>query len=253
MNDSFEQSLIASAKSDRMSPDRKRALVASVAGAATLSVATTAKAATAAKAATTAAAKKTATLAIVKWLAVGVTGTALVAGATKTAIVIHEESTRAEHAAHAPPPPTVSAPSARSIPSPTPVLASPPPSVDVGDLPADPSAVVAVVPPSPGVRTTAAKPAASPAARPISEELRLIDRARTALSSNDVAAADAALSQHAREFPGGTFAEEAKVLRIDALAKKGDRARAATAAKAYLASHPDSPYADRLRAYAEAP
>jgi TolA-binding protein len=243
MNDSFEQSLIASAKADRMSPDKKRALVASLAGAATLGVATTAKAAT-----TAAAAKKTASLALVKWLAVGVTGTALVAGATKTAIVLRDDATRAEHASHvAPPPPPPPQPAAPSPTAPA-FTSSPPPSVDVADLPAQPTAL-----PSPSLRIATPKPAASPVARPISDELRVIDRARTALSANDVATADAALTEHAREFPNGTFADEAKVLRIDALAKKGDRARAASAAKAYLASHPDSPYADRLRAYAEAP
>jgi hypothetical protein len=41
---------------------------------------------------------------------------------------------------------------------------------------------------------------------------------------------------------------EASVLEVEALAARGERALAATRAADFVAAHPDSPQADRLRA-----
>jgi len=52
------------------------------------------------------------------------------------------------------------------------------------------------------------------------EEIRLIDSARVAVKKNDGARAIGILDQYARRFPGGTFQEEARVLRAEALKNK---------------------------------
>jgi hypothetical protein len=44
------------------------------------------------------------------------------------------------------------------------------------------------------------------------------------------------------------FLTEASVLEIEALAKRGERSLAATRAQSFVAAHPDSPQAERLRA-----
>jgi hypothetical protein len=56
------------------------------------------------------------------------------------------------------------------------------------------------------------------------EEIRLIDSARVAVKQNDGARAIGILDQYSRRFPAGTFREEARVLRAEALkSKSSDR------------------------------
>jgi hypothetical protein len=52
------------------------------------------------------------------------------------------------------------------------------------------------------------------------EEIRLVDSARLAVKKNDGARALGILDQYARRFPDGTFQEEARVLRAEALKAK---------------------------------
>lgn len=231
-HDDFERALLASAKGDAMPADKKRALAAALSGATALGVAGTAKATTAAAAA---AKKGGAGLALAKWIAAGAFGTALVAGAAKGVGHVVERSHDA--------PVTLAANEPRPR-VPVPVAPVPPPKPTIADEP-----VVEPPQPPPAPPPVVRRPAA-PAVRPIAEELAVIERARTALANGDVASAERALAEHDRDFKGGAFGDEARVLRIDALAKKGDRAGAAAAARAYLASNPDSPYAPRVRAYA---
>ena len=92
-----------------------------------------------------------------------------------------------------------------------------------------------------------------PAPRPsasLADEQRTIEAARAALAHGDVAGARRALDAHDATYPGGAFAAEAELLRIDALARSGERARVAREAQAALARSPSSPYAARLRALA---
>lgn len=81
----------------------------------------------------------------------------------------------------------------------------------------------------------------------LSEELRAIDRARAAIAAGDLPEATRALDAHAAAFPSGALSDEARVLRIDILANKGDSKGAAAAARAFLAVRPRSPHAPRLR------
>jgi hypothetical protein len=55
------------------------------------------------------------------------------------------------------------------------------------------------------------------------------------------------LEEYEGSFPAGRLATEASVLRIEALARAGDRAGVAAAGKAFLTSHPNGPYATRVR------
>ncbi len=86
------------------------------------------------------------------------------------------------------------------------------------------------------------------AAKPsTTRELELITRAREALTRGDVRACLAAISRHDADFPDGQFTPEAAVMRIEATHASGDRAGARTLADGFLARHPKSPYAARIR------
>jgi hypothetical protein len=61
------------------------------------------------------------------------------------------------------------------------------------------------------------KTTSSGASASLREEIRLIDSARLAVKKNDGARALGILDQYARRFPDGTFQEEARVLRAEAL------------------------------------
>lgn len=91
-------------------------------------------------------------------------------------------------------------------------------------------------------------PAASSAgAVRLREEVALMDRARRALAAGDTARALAALDQHQRSFPSGTLGQEAKLLRIEALARSGDRAAARALGERFLSEHPDTPHRKRIQ------
>jgi TolA-binding protein len=220
--DSFEQCLLDSATGDGMSPERKRALLAAVA-----SVMATTTPAAAAGAAGAVKAKTAVGAVVAKWLLAVITSAAVVAAG------VHLVGRRPQSS-------TVAM---------TPVEQAPitqPPAPPPAPEPAPPEVPVVVAAPKP---PPASVPARAPASSPtLADELRLIERARAALAAGDVASADRALEAHARTFPSGVFAEEARVLRIDSMIRRGDRARAEPAARAYLSKHPESPHAPRLRA-----
>ncbi|KYF93925.1 hypothetical protein BE20_07830 [Sorangium cellulosum] len=76
----------------------------------------------------------------------------------------------------------------------------------------------------------------------------MIDRARDALGAGDAAGCLSALDAYDRRFPRSAMGEEATVLRIEALIRLGDRARAADLGQRFLASRPTSPHAAGVRA-----
>lgn len=96
-------------------------------------------------------------------------------------------------------------------------------------------------------------PAPSAAAFPVSPEdalkaeVALIDRARAALARGDTSEALMLLARHQKQYPSGALTPEAFVLELTTLerAGRGDVARAR--ARAWLATHPDGDYADRIR------
>src|SRR5262249_36945392 len=77
----------------------------------------------------------------------------------------------------------------------------------------------------PSAPTSIGDEAPAPAADPASalkSEIAVLDRARAALRAKDSATALAELDRHRLEFPGGALAQEATVLRIEALVARGD-------------------------------
>jgi len=220
-----------------MSPTRKRALVAAVAGGTALTTTTTASAAgTAAKA------KAVIGLSLIKWTAAGVVSAAVIAGGVASTIVRRDEQAPA-HVASVQPlegrAPNAPMPSAPPVSGSAAVAGA---SARAPGVAPDASSAPAVA------QVPSARRPAPPPVPTIADELRLIEQARAAIAAGDIPVADRALDAHARTYPSGVFAEEARVLRIDAMVGRGERARGEAAARTYLAAHPDSPHAPRLRA-----
>ena len=82
----------------------------------------------------------------------------------------------------------------------------------------------------------------------LAEQVQSLDRARVALGSGDASTALREIAHYRRSWPRGVFLTEASVLEIEALAARGERSLAAQRAAAFVAAHPDSPQASRLRA-----
>jgi hypothetical protein len=126
-----------------------------------------------------------------------------------------------------------------------------PKTVSPSDLP--PATAGAATTPPPGARApaataTVAAPAAPSAESSLSEEIASFDRARAAFDTGDSDRALALVDAYERRFPAGTFVQEAEVLRVQALGRKGDTAGARRAGQRFLAAHPTSPHAARIRA-----
>ncbi len=82
---------------------------------------------------------------------------------------------------------------------------------------------------------------------PLALELKILDRARSALARGDHALASRLLDRYAARFPKPRLQAEATVLRIETLVAQGDRAAAARFGRAFLARAPNGPYARRVR------
>ncbi len=121
-------------------------------------------------------------------------------------------------------------------PSPVKVVARPPPPVPA----MIPIPISAPVP----VPLLSSPQVAPPPQTP--SELSLLRRARAALPANP-ALALSALTTHARLYPRGLLLDEAEALRVDALFASNDLAATRVAAARFLAAHPASPYAQRIR------
>jgi hypothetical protein len=76
----------------------------------------------------------------------------------------------------------------------------------------------------------------------LSEQLRLIDAARSAVAAGDAKSASAAISSYTSRFPRGAFGQEAAVLRIETVDLQGNHTQAASLARSFLARHPNSPH-----------
>jgi hypothetical protein len=251
--DPFERTLLASARRDAMSPERKRALAVSLgvaAAGATVLAAGTAKAGAAAGAAVNA--KGSLGLAAIKWIAAGVAGGALALGAAKGGQHVYETSRASSSldgggATTKAAPPRAAAPVVTEVAPEIPAAPAPETAPEVPAAPGPEANSRQVVSEALATKTAKRRAQARPSAPSLAGEVRTIERARAALAAGNTAAASAALDDHDRDFPRGALAEEARVLRIDVLAKRGERARAESAARAFLSSHPESPHAGRLR------
>jgi hypothetical protein len=82
----------------------------------------------------------------------------------------------------------------------------------------------------------------------LADEVLALKTARSALAGGRPKRALVALNTYAQRFPAGRLSLEAEVLRIEALAQAGQAAEARARAGAFVAAHPSSPYAHRVRA-----
>ena len=178
------------------------------------------------------------------WFAAGV-----VVGAAATGVtVLTTQSDPAQ-------PPTQSAVVA-PVPTPPAREATPPsPPAEPAVAPSQPAAAPPEAAPAPKVST---KPRPSgttqskepSAASTLSEEVAALDAAQTALQAGSPGRALRLLDAHAARFPRGRLGLEAEVVRIQALARAGNRAAAAARARGFLERHPNSVLAPRVRRYA---
>ncbi len=81
-----------------------------------------------------------------------------------------------------------------------------------------------------------------------SQELALIQRATRALHRRAPARALGVLGEHARRFPSGVLAEERRALRVLSLCELGRTSEGVRERDRFLARHPRSPLAERVRA-----
>ncbi|MEO6417988.1 MAG: hypothetical protein ABIP39_01175 [Polyangiaceae bacterium] len=84
------------------------------------------------------------------------------------------------------------------------------------------------------------------------DEGQTLDLARAALAKGESTKALAILDGHDRDFATGLMNPDAKVLRIEALARTGEDARAKELAENFLADFPHSPLAPRTRGLLDA-
>jgi TolA-binding protein len=108
-------------------------------------------------------------------------------------------------------------------------------------------------PPKPRV-VAASKPASAPVAAQapidaerLAEEVRAVDRARSALAAGRASEALAALDEYDSRFGGARFAPEALYLRMQALLSLGRKAEAQSAAERLVRGYPKSPHTARAR------
>jgi hypothetical protein len=87
-----------------------------------------------------------------------------------------------------------------------------------------------------------------PAAETLAEEMQVLEDAQAALRRGDSHRALALLAEHAWRFPDGRLAEARDVARILALCQAGQRDGSRSLARRFLAEHPQSPFAARVRA-----
>lgn len=88
-------------------------------------------------------------------------------------------------------------------------------------------------------------PRPAPADR-LRAEVALMERARAALEQADAQALWRLMDQHARRFPSGALREERQAWQAVAACRLG-HPRAAVRAREFLAAHPRSPQADKVR------
>jgi hypothetical protein len=108
-------------------------------------------------------------------------------------------------------------------------------------------------PVAPSAPSAPSAKAPRPSSSALGEQVLEVDRARRSLAGGDPADALRRIDAYEARFARGALRDEAEVLRVEALLGAGDRAAATRAADRFLAAHPDSPHAARVRALIGAP
>ena len=94
-------------------------------------------------------------------------------------------------------------------------------------------------------------PEIAPTMRTLEEEVALVDTAREAQKDHRPRDVLKLIARHEKEFPEGMLRSEAALLSIEALLQLDERDRAATLANRFLATHPNDPLTERVRALLE--
>jgi hypothetical protein len=123
-------------------------------------------------------------------------------------------------------------------------------SANAGREVSQPKAVALNLEPQPPSAAAVSAPPAAMNSRALTEEIARVDTIRQLLAHNRASSAIAALGDYERDYPRGALQQEATLLRIEALRRKGDRTQARTLAERFLRDHPESPHAPRVRALA---
>jgi hypothetical protein len=181
-------------------------------------------------AATTAA--KASTVVLAKWIAIGAIGA--VTAAVSAGYVVHRATPRAEPIRT---PPVVAAVEVTVPVAPAPTFAPTVPSA----RPAHPQAANLTAPPAP-------EPPQS-----LSIQLEMLSRVRGALTAHDASRALGLLDAFERKNVTSPLAEEATVLRIEALSGAGRVTEARALAESFTARHPASAYLERIREATQSP
>jgi len=100
--------------------------------------------------------------------------------------------------------------------------------------------------PQPDVTTAQQSSVAAFGELTIADEARLLEQARSALSSNPARAMDL-VERHQQMYPNGQMGSERELIAVDALVRLGRQAEAERRAAPYLQQTTDSLYARRLR------
>lgn len=237
---SATRELLRAGRSD--APGREfseRLLIGLGVGAAATTVSAFASAGTAAAAlqgaASTGSGTASLTVLAAKWVAVGVVGGGILAGSAEVAFspprvepVTKAVASAAPKPARAPKPGPLSQPSAALV---TPLEAEP---TNEAEQP----------------KAVAAPPSAAPLeGGKLGHEVEAIDRARRAMAAGKLQQALRELDAFERIEGTGVLAREAKVLRIEALYRLGEDARARQLAEQYRAAYPNDSHLTRLRAF----
>ncbi|HTA90028.1 MAG TPA: hypothetical protein VK745_10645 [Polyangiaceae bacterium] len=196
-----------------------------------VAVAGSAAATSTALAATNAATKGGLTL-LLKAAALSLVGGGIIAGVA----VVHSAQLRAARSS----PVTVDSTAVEPRSVEPPVEAVPVPVVDA------PSPAPSAAPSEHASRPDHPAARASASAEVLARELKALELVHQALLGHDPNAALRLLDRYQAQFPHGSLASEATVLRAQALLANGDRARAQALVDSYCSAHPDSPYAKRL-------
>jgi hypothetical protein len=93
----------------------------------------------------------------------------------------------------------------------------------------------------------------TPANASLAAEIRLLDQTRGALDAGDTDRASALLDRYTSSRPSAVLAQEAALLRVRLLMKRGQRRAAAELARRIIHEHPESAHVDSLRQVAAEP
>ena len=120
----------------------------------------------------------------------------------------------------------------------------PPPVVESAPTPTAPAIAAPAIAPAPEAPPADKRPSSGTGA--LRDEIALIDGARAALAAGSPVQALSLLERYRARHPHGMLLPEALAMRIEAIDRGGEHARARALARAFLAEYPNSPLAQRV-------